>query len=199
MIPYSQEVLQYKNSYKNLSEVVSKTNSKFSEKYYRDAKPEKPFSLPFIPGQIYSFFYKTTSKITPERTFINRNPVVLCTESFQNKEGELILKGIDLITVPPDLRMIILERIYNSFYYNINPGSYENPKPILLNHETLKKILTDTGYSSSLFGFRTKFFGEIFTVDVKDWIMLPYLTESLIEGTNLQGIYTTYKSKLIRE
>lgn len=197
MITYSQRVLEYKNSTKNLTELISKTNSLFERKYFNTSKSTKVFSLPFIPGEIYSFYYKTPTKISKDRIFINRNPIVLCTESVKNKEGDLILKGIDLIVVPMDLRLKIIERIYDNFYPLIQSNSEGKINPLPLTSSNLKKLLSGTGYENASFGFKTSFFDNITSVSLDDWPSIPYLTNSYIEGMDLKGIYTEYKSKLI--
>lgn len=192
MITFAQKVLEYKNSFKAVPEVIKETDLFFDKNYFPGARPKKKFNLPFIPGQIYSFAYKTPTKVSKERKFVNRNPVVLCTDFFQNKDMGLIMKGIDLVTVPPDFRVKILERVYDNFLSDVVSGT-----PISLGDIDLKTILADTGYAKSLFGFKTSYFGDIFTVDIQDWCKIPYLSKSFIEGLNLQGIYTEYKSKLI--
>jgi hypothetical protein len=191
MIKFSQKVLEYKNSYRSLPEVINETNSFFDENYFPGAKIKTKFNLPFVPGQIYSFAYKTPSLLSKSRKFINRNPVVLCTDSFQNKEMGLIMKGIDLITVPPDIRVIILERIYDKFFSLIESGS----KPIPVTEDNLKNLLSDTSFDKSVFGFKTTYFGEIYRITPEDWYKIPYLSKSFMEGLNLQGIYSLYKSK----
>lgn len=193
MTKFTGQVLEYKNSFSSISQAVNETNSLFEQKYFQGAKTEIKFQPPFIPGQIYSFFYKTPSVVDRERKFINRNPLVLCIDSFQNKDSGLILKGIDLIVVPPDFRVKILERIYDNFLPMLETGI----TPLPLTSQTLSSLLGDTGYSASVFGFRTSYFGEIYTVDLNDWCKIPYLGKSFVEGLNLQGIYTEYKSKLI--
>jgi hypothetical protein len=191
MINFSRKVLEYKNSYVSLSEVIKETNDFFDKNYFPGASVKTKFNPPFVPGQIYSFEYRTPSTISENRKYINRNPVVICTDSFQSKEIGFIMKGIDLITVPPDIRVTILERIYDKFLSVIESGF----KPIPVTDEILKNLLSDTGFSKSLFGFRVKYFGEIYRIDPKDWCRIPYLSKSFVEGLNLQGIYNLYKMK----
>lgn len=189
---YSEKVLEYKDSFEGLTQTVKSVDSLFDSKYYPNSKENSTFKPPFFSGQIYSFSYKTISKLSDERKFINRNPVVLCTDSFNNKEG-LILKGIDLITVPPNFRLEILKRIYDVFLKDLTSGGI----PLPLNDKNLSSFLSGTGYQQSLFGFKTSFFGDVYTVSIEDWPKLPYLSKSFIEGSTLQSIYTEYKKKLI--
>jgi hypothetical protein len=110
---YRDLVLKYKNSKDVKGNIFQNTDSIFSSKYFSGGKPSKKFSPPFVPGEIYSFQYNTDTKISKDRKFIDRNPIVLCTDAFQTSSGT-VLKGIDLITVPNLVRVDIIGRIYDS-------------------------------------------------------------------------------------
>ena len=118
------------------------------------------------------------------------------------KKNETILKGIDLITVPPSDKIKILSVIFDS-YDNIiirNEESYSKGgtiTPIDLNDFMLERSLYNTGYKKSLFGFKTRFIRDPKVLDLDDWFKIPYLRHSIIEGMNLQGIYNEYESKTI--
>jgi hypothetical protein len=202
MKKYSESVLEYKNSFKNLADLVSNTDKLFKEKYFPQGSSRKKFTPPFIPGQIYSFYYSTESKLGKDRLFINRNPIVLCTDVFKNQDYGTILKGIDIITIPPAYRVQIIAKIFDSFSNTIekNDSSYDKGgkiEPILLKDTFLERALSGTGYKKSLFGFKASFMEKIKILDLDDWYKLPYLKESLIEGLDTEGIYKEYKSKLI--
>ena len=202
MKKYSESVLEYKNGFKSTADLVSNTDKIFKDKYFPAGSSKKRFTPPFIPGQIYSFYYSTESKIGKDRPFINRNPIVLCTDTFKNKDYGTILKGIDIITIPPAHRVQIMGKIFDSFFNTIekNDLSYEKGgkiEPILLKDPFLERALFGTGYKGSVFGFKASFIEKIKIVDLEDWYKLPYLKESLIEGLAPEGIYKEYKSKLI--
>jgi hypothetical protein len=199
---YQDLSLEYKNSFKNTFDLVKETNNFFKKKYfYPDSKGDSNFSRPFIPGQIYSFYYPTDSEIKEKRKFINRNPIVICINNFTNKE-EPILRGIDLITMPPKYRIPVLSKIYDNFYNTLkeNQKKYEN-KGVLtklpLEESSLERLLSNSGYKKSLFGFKFKFIRNTKPLSLEDWFKLPYLGESLIEGIKPQEIYSEYESKLI--
>jgi hypothetical protein len=199
---YSELVLEYKKEFSGIADLVKNTDDIFLKKYFKDGKSEKKFYPPFIPGEIYSFPYPTDSKITEKRKFINRNPLVLCTDSYQTKENGVILSGIDLIVTPPEYRLKILSKIYDSFSSLIEKNQEHYTKggaitPLPLTDINLKKILSNTGYESSVFGFKTAFIREINILDLDDWYKIPYLRKSQIEGLDIAGIYKEYQSKLI--
>ena len=198
---YAESVLAYKAKYKEIKDLVENTDKVFLEKYFTEGKSNKTFTPPFIPGQIYSFSYLTDSKVTEKRPFVNRNPIIICTGTFK-KKNETILKGIDLITVPPSDKIKILSVIFDG-YTNIiekNEDSYlkgGNITPIDLSDFMLERSLYNTGYKKSIFGFKTRFIRDPKILDLEDWFKIPYLKHSIIEGMNLQGIYNEYESKTI--
>lgn len=199
---YSESVLKYKKEFGTIADVVKNTDDIFSSKYFSGGSSEKTFSPPFIPGEIYSFPYPTDSVITEKRKFIDRNPIVLCTGSYQTKENGVIIKGIDLIVTPPEYRIKILGKVYDSFSSLIEKNQNHYTKggaisPLPLNDSNLRLLLSGTGYEFSLFGFKTSFIREINILDLDDWYKLPYLRRADIEGLNIQGIYKEYQSKLI--
>jgi hypothetical protein len=199
---YSELVLEYKKEFSSVTELVKNTDDIFSEKYFKDGNSEKKFSPPFIPGEIYSFPYLTDSKVTDKRKFIDRNPIVLCTDSYQTKENGVILSGIDLIVTPPEYRVKILGKVYDNFTSIIEKNQNHYTKggaitPLPLTDQNLKKMLFGTGYESAVFGFKTSFIREIHILDLDDWYKLPYLRNSQVEGLDIAGIYKEYQSKLI--
>jgi hypothetical protein len=199
---YSELVLEYKKKFSSVTDLVKNTDYIFTKKYFKDGDSEKKFSPPFIPGEIYSFPYPTDSKITDKRKFIDRNPIVLCTDSYKTKENGVILSGLDLIVTPPEYRIKILDNIYNNFTSIIEKNQNHYTKggaitPLPLTKENLKKMLLGTGYESAVFGFKTSFIRDLHILDLDDWYKLPYLRKSQVDGLDIAGIYNEYQSKLI--
>ena len=199
---YSESVLGYKKEFNNVADLVKNTDDIFTQKYFDGGTSDKKFLPPFIPGEIYSFQYPTDSEITEKRKFIDRNPIVLCTDSHQTKNNGVILTGIDLIVTPPEYRLKILGKVYDNFPLLIekNQNHYEKggaATPLPLTSVNLKKMLVGTGYESSLFGFKTNFIREIHILDLEDWYKIPYLRKTFVEGLDIGGIYKEFQSKLI--
>jgi hypothetical protein len=202
MIKYADSLLEYKNSFRDVPETIKSTDSLFADKYFPGGSAGKKFNPPFIPGVIYSFLYRTDSKVSKDRTYIDRNPIILCIDSHPTKDLGLIVRGIDLVVVPPEYRVKILSKIHDTYYTKIeaNEDYYESKggmNPLPLSDKNLSALLTGTGYETALFGFKAKFMREIKVLDLDDWYKIPYLRKSMIEGLSLQGIYTEYQSKLI--
>lgn len=199
---YKDLVLKYKEDETSSRNIFTSTNDLFLSKYFKNDSPDISFVPPFIPGEIYSFRYLTDSEISKKRPFVDRMPLVICTDVFNTLESGTVIKGIDLITVPNIIRVDIIERIYDNFYEQLlaNKNSYERGSakvPVNLKDPVLKNILKGTGYLNSHFGFKYKFIKNVKVISMEDWPKIPYLSFNMIEGLSIQGIYNEYRSKLI--
>lgn len=199
---YKDLVLKYKEDETSSRNIFTSTNDLFLSKYFKNDSPDISFIPPFIPGEIYSFRYLTDSEISKKRPFVDRMPLVICTDVFNTLESGTVIKGIDLITVPNIIRVDIIERIYDNFYEQLlaNKNSYEKGSakvPVNLKDPVLKNILKGTGYLNSYFGFKYKFIKNVKVISMEDWPKIPYLSFNMIEGLSIQGIYKEYRSKLI--
>lgn len=199
---YKDLVLKYKEDETSSRNIFTSTNDLFLSKYFKNDSPDISFIPPFIPGEIYSFRYLTDSEISKKRPFVDRMPLVICTDVFNTLESGTVIKGIDLITVPNIIRVDIIERIYDNFYEQLlaNKNSYEKGStkvPVNLKDPVLKNILKGTGYLNSHFGFKYKFIKNVKVISMEDWPKIPYLSFNMIEGLSIQGIYNEYRSKLI--
>jgi hypothetical protein len=198
---FSENVLAYKNSTQPGEEITRKTNSFFSENYFNNPNTEKKFSPPFVPGEIYFFRYQTDSKISKDRPFINRLPLLLCTDVIETEKSGTVIKGIDMIVVPPKNRIDILEKFYDKFGQQIkaNDASYEKGSskiPVRFSSILLDSLFSGTGYKKAIFGFKYRFVRNPGVISSSDWAKIPYLSANLIEGMPLQGIYSEYQTKL---
>jgi hypothetical protein len=193
-------VLEYRDKIGEDKNNFKETDEYFLKEYFKNDKKFLSQPISIIPGKIYYFNYSTDSKITKERKFIDRFPVILCTDFFESG-GFKIIKGIDLVTTPMKYRIEIMSRISDSFEQTIKDNDISEskggiPSPLNLKDPELNKILEGTGYKSSLFGFKTSFIKNAGSIIYKDWSRLPYLSVNLIEGLRLSGIYSEYESKL---
>ena len=139
---FEELIKEYSSEYQIQQDRIKKSNDFFRENYLGNST-YSTFSLPFVPGSIYSFEYKTPSKLSDKRKFINRNPIFLFMNYVKNSEGENILHGIDLLTIPPEIRQIVLSRIWNSFKDLIekNTNSKFQKSPLPLTPPILDSIL----------------------------------------------------------
>lgn len=201
---FREKIIEYRSQASSVSSLSTKTDMFFLEKYGNRGKGGLvKFNGTLIPGSIYFFNYNTDSKIGEKIKFIDRNPLVLYLSS--EKVGEdTIAKCLDLITVPPDQRVEILQRFWNKFSpvmeENTKKSSKgENPSPIRLSSDDLSSLFKGTGYKFSLGGFKVKFISEVKFIEPEDWHKIPYIKYSSVQGMPINEIYTNYKSKLKTE
>ena len=199
---YSDLVLEYKDSIEIGKNIFVETDLYFSDNYFFSNKEIIQFKPPFIPGTIYNFNYLTDTRLSETRKFMDRRPLILCTNVYQNPSSGTIIEGIDIITVPPRIRIDVIGNFYNQFYSQVESNylSFQSGgaiTPVNLKKPILENLLRNTGYNFSLFGFKYKFIRNPRIISNKDWAKIPYLTDSNIEGLSLQTIYKEYQSKLI--
>jgi len=194
---YKSLVESYKNEFRSQADLVKSTDKTFMDKY---SNGDAGFRPPFITGTIYYFKYNTTTEISKDRSFINRNPLLLCTDYMRGSNGTIVI-GIDLITVPPFERIEIISRVYDTFNNTIESNESSLNKggkqtPILFRNGVLERLMRGTGYSKSLFGFKLDFIDSVIELKLEDWPKIPYLRSSSIEGKSVEEIYKEYKVKL---
>lgn len=198
---YANLVSEYKESLGPGKNTSQETNDFFKETYFTKPNPDYKFRPPFVPGEVYFFSYRTDSKPTKDRSFIDRFPILLCTETFNTIKAGTIIKGIDLVVVPPGKRIDIIGKIYDTFLdqISINDKSYErgaSKSPINLSDPRIDSLLLGTGYKFAVFGFKYKFIRQPGVISMDDWPKLPFLSVNLLEGSTLQAIYREYQTKL---
>ena len=194
---FGELIKEYSAEYKTQQDRIKESNDFFTKNYLENSKYSS-FDLPFVPGIIYSFEYKTPSKISEKRKFINRNPIFLFINYSKTLANENVLYGMDLSTIPYEIREIILSRIWDGFkdqiVKNTDPKKAKSPLPI--SPTNLDGILNKTGYKKSIFGFKYDYFSNIKEIKSDDWVRIPYLELNTFEGLSSFGIYKEYKSKL---
>lgn len=194
---FEELIKEYSSEYKTQQERIKKSNDFFSKNYLNNSKYSS-FSLPFVPGMIYSFEYKTPTTISEKRKFINRNPILLFLNYTKSEKGENIIHGMDLSTIPYEIREIILSRIWDSFKIEISKDteSQKIKSPLPLSSSNLENILAKTGYRKSIFGFKYGYFSNIKEIKFQDWVRIPFLELNTFDGLSSFEIYKEYKSKL---
>lgn len=192
-----EQLKQIRNSSPSVSAISTESNLLFLEKYGKNGNTgKKIFDGNFIPGVIYLGDYKTRSRPSKQHPWINRKPLFLCVKIDRYLGSEIIV-SLDLNIIPPDYRGQIILKVWNQFSPIISQnesGSINQPIPNLYN--SLRTILGGTGWQNSLTGFKKEYLGNIKVIDYSDWVRIPYLSDSMIEGQTISSIYNDYRSKL---
>jgi len=113
--------------------------------------------------------------------------------------NETICKVIDLNVIPPDFRGEILTKIFDFYFQKISENSKtpnSNQQSLNLDGKSLQILLDGTGYKTSVTGFKRQYLSNVKVVDYTDWVRIPYISISSIQGLPIEQIYTSYRSKL---
>lgn len=147
----------------------------------------------FITGKVYAFAYQDS--LDEKKKFINNRPIVFFT-GFVNKNDKLLFQGIDLILIPPPIRLAFLERITNVYNAQID----SNIKKILesdgkdqvqlrTEFEVLDTILKNIPFKNAYRYWDVRRVKDIKEISYEDWTKIVYLHTKSIEGTPIEEIY----------
>jgi hypothetical protein len=104
---------------------------------------------------------------------------------------------MDLNVIPPEYRGSIILKVWNQYQGIISENQKNNAQISIPNfYNSLRSILNGTGWQSSLTGFRKDFIRDPKEIRYEDWVRLPYITDTKIEGASISKIYNDYRSKL---
>ena len=106
MKPFNQEFEDYKLTVSGLSSLSEEAFLNWSKNYINKREPFNPTD--FLSGKIYSFEYN--DKLEDKKKFINKRPVIFFTGYF-NYENKNAFGGIDIILMPPMMRLPFFNRI----------------------------------------------------------------------------------------
>ena len=198
---FKEKIIEYRKEAPSVASLSTKTDLFFLEKYgNRGEGGDFKYNGTLFPGTIYFFNYGTDSKISDKVKYINRNPLILYISS-ERVGQEIIVKGIDLITTPPEQRLEILQIFVDKFSLEVEENSKavskgQTPIPIRISGKDIPQLFKGTGYNFSLKGFKFSSMDQIKPIDYNDWYKLPYLKYSSIQGASIEEIYNNYRSKL---
>jgi hypothetical protein len=196
--PFEEQIKDLRKSSPSISSLSEESNNFFIEKYSLNGKGGDEKFSSFISGKVYLAEYLTPSKISDKIPFINRYPLFLFL-SEEKFNDEIICKVIDLNIIPPDFRGQILKSIFDFYFDKIKSNESQipsNQQSLGLDGKALSLLLKDTGYSYAVTGFKKQYLRNIKVVDYADWVKIPYLSVSSIQGLPQNSIYTIYRSKL---
>jgi len=187
-----EEALTEAGSIGNLSK---KSFDNYGEKYAKVANSENTNKL--IAGKLFTFYYN--SKYKQENGFINRRPLLFIV-SDKPIQGKRILRGIDLMLLPPMDRLRFIIRFTNIYQkpIEINQEKVENDipnaqMPLLFTEELLETLFGGINYNHSYTGFRMESIQNLKEIPITDWHNMIYLNTKSIEGANIEEIYNKFK------
>jgi len=199
MKSFEDQIKDLRRGFSSVSQISSDSNSYFLEKYGPNGSGgSMEFNGTFIPGKVYTCEYKTKTRVSNSHPFIDRSPLFIFLKKERYKDTSIMV-SVDLNVIPPNYRGNILSKIWEQYYLLFKDNdsiAYNSQLPISNISDSFKRILSGTGWKTSLTGFKAEFISGVKVVDYKDWVRIPYLSDFRIEGQSVNGIYNDYRSKL---
>jgi hypothetical protein len=147
----------------------------------------------FLTGKIYSFEYM--DKLEKGKKFINKRPVVFFT-GFINIEEKKYLSGIDLILMPPMVKLPLFNRIDSVYQRQIEEnmvkierGDLNSQIQLKTDYATLNQVMNGIPFKNAYRSWDLKKIREVKEIPYKDWTRIVYLYTRSIEGTPIEEIY----------
>lgn len=199
MKSFEEQIKDLRDGSSSVSQVSTDSNRYFFGKYGPGGDGgNMKFDGNFIPGKIYSASYKTKTMVSEKHPFIDRSPIFMFVKK-ERHNGSDILISLDLNVIPPDYRGNILFKLWEQYFPLFKENSqlpYSSQAPVRNITQSFDRLLSGTGWKTSLTGFKRDFIAEVSVVDYEDWVRIPYISDFRIEGQSTSGIYNDYRSKL---
>lgn len=198
----------YLHEKKSLDKAADEAYKIYLSKYAKEdtahnPRKEKISEKFFTPGKIYSFLYVTQDRPNKNRPIIDRRPVILSlgqmVSSTNNKVYEI---GIDLMLVPPKVRVFILDQLYRVFKNNISENQKEinegrkGKKALKLNYDVAKKIFDNLGWQMAFSTFEKGNVARPAVYDYEDWVSVIALYTRGLTGKQPKEVYSEYIKKM---
>lgn len=202
----SEQWKDYLHESKGLDKAARLSFDMYVKKYAKhtaDDLPSEKFNTKIlIPGKIYTFMYTTMEKPTKDRPFIDRRPIFLSFGNVITAEKKLMETGIDLMLVPPKVRIFMLDNLYKHYKKQIednektvNEGNV-GKKPLKLNHKIANLIFHKLGWQQAYCAYDRNKMAKIAIIDYSDWVSLIPLQTKGIQGKPAKDIYNEYIKKM---
>lgn len=191
MKPFNQEFEEYKNSLSGKGSLADESFIFWKEKIIN--KPQLINPNDFLQGKIYSFEYLDI--LEKQKKFINKRPVIFFTGLGKGEKKDSF-SGIDLILIPPMIRLSLFSRITGVYESSIKRniemqerGEIRDQIPLKTDFEVLDTILQGIPFKNSFRSWNFKKVRDIKEIPYKDWTKMVYLFTRSIEGTQIGEIY----------
>lgn len=191
MKPFNQQLEEYKNKSSGKG-----TLEEESFLFWRDNFVNIPGSFnpnDFLQGKVYSFEY--TAELENTKKFTNKRPVIFFT-GFNFPERKNIFSGIDLILMPPAVRIAFFNRITKVYESTIErnlemqkKGEFRGQIPLKTDFVVLDTILAGIPFKKSFRTWDIKNVRGVKEISYEDWAKIIYLLTRSIQGTTIEEIY----------
>lgn len=159
-------------------------------------KPEEKIEKFMVPGKIYTFAYISDTNVN-KKNFVDHRPILFSLGATEiNKK--IYETGINFNTIPPKIRVIMLDRLYK--YYkspineneeNINEGK-KGKKALKLNYKICDSLFNKLGWQMSYMIYDKSKMQQTKVIDYSDWVAMIPLHTKAIRGKQINEIYNEY-------
>lgn len=191
MKSFNQQFEDYRLSVSGLSSLQEEAFLNWEKNFVNQRKEFNPRE--FLTGKVYSFEYN--DKLEKGKSFINKRPVIFFTGYF-NYENKAAFGGIDLILLPPQIRLPFFNRIMGVFENQIESnmekierGDEKSQSQLKTDYETLSVILKDIPFKNAYRAWDLKKVRDVIEIPYDNWTKIVYLHTRSIEGTQIEEIY----------
>lgn len=190
MKPFRQRFDDYKLTISGMSSLPEDALKNWSDKYVNKGESFNPNY--FLPGKIYSFEYRDI--LEGKKKFINKRPVVFFM-GFPTIQNRLAFSGIDLILMPPQIRMAFFDRIQTVYesqiQKNVEKILQDSKEQIALktDFDTVNTILSGIPFKNTYRYWDVAKIRDVKEISYEDWTKIVYLNTRSVEGTTIEEIY----------
>lgn len=191
MKPFNERFEEYKLSISGLTSIAEESFMYWFKNFVNKGESFNPNN--FITGKIYSFEY--LDKLDEKKPFINKRPVVFFT-GFSNPQNKDAFSGIDLILMPPVIRVPFFNKLFSVYSSQIESnmkkqdlGEKLDQIQLKTDYQTLDIILKDIPFKNTYRYWDFKKVRDIKEIPYEDWTRIVYLYTRSSEGTRIEEIY----------
>jgi hypothetical protein len=191
MKSFNQQFEDYKLELVGKESLAEESFLYWAKNFLNKPSPLNPKDL--LTGKIYTFEY--LDRLEKQKKFINKRPVIFFS-GFETKGENNLLRGIDLILVPPVIRLPFFNRIISVYESQIRKntelqerGEIRDQIKLKTDFETLDLILSGIPFKNSYRSWDLKKIRDLREIPYRDWTKIVYLYTRSIEGTQIEEIY----------
>jgi hypothetical protein len=191
MKPFNQQFEDYRLQVSGLTSLAEESYMFWFKNYANQNSQFNPKE--FITGKIYSFEYN--DKLEKNKKFVNKRPVIFFT-GFSNKDDKNYFQGIDLILIPPMVRIALLTRITGVYSSQIETNSKKDKEgdkksqiQLKTDYEILDTIFKGIPFKNSYRLWDLKKIRSVVEIPYEEWTRIVYLHTRSIEGSPIEEIY----------
>lgn len=158
-----------------------------------------------LSGKMYTFMY--SPMYTDKLAFYDTRPIIISLKSYTAKSTQNKIElGLNINFIPPEMRMIVLSRLYETYRVILNENrqqlenlNYLDQRPLfidtydfMLTLDYLWESVGNTGYKFALRNYIFDRMSDIKAIDYDDWGKSIFIDSQQTAGASIGEIYHKY-------